>query len=163
MLNEWYRKLCLQDQMDLVDDALAYFEKEIREARKDLDIVGSLEQAAARLPGIVEYRYAQLQELEAILEYFHIKLRQTRSRLFRKYLEKYEREISARDAEKYVDGEEEVVDWQMVINSIGLVQKQMAGITKGLDAKNYQIGHIVKLRQAGIEDANLEMFKRKKS
>ena len=62
------------------------------------------------MPGIVEERFGQLQQLEAILEYLNIELRRLRSKTFKKFLENYNRALSSRDAEKYVDGEDDVVD-----------------------------------------------------
>ena len=58
------------------------------------------------MPGIVEHRFNQLQEIEAILNYLNIELRRLRSSYFKKYLENYQRALSSRDVDRYVDGEE---------------------------------------------------------
>ena len=39
------------------------------------------------MPGIVEQRFNQLQEIEAILQYMNIELRRLRPKHFKKYLE----------------------------------------------------------------------------
>ena len=57
------------------------------------------------MPGIVEHRFNQLQEIEAILNYMNIECKRLRSTKFKKYLENYQRALSSRDVEKYVDGE----------------------------------------------------------
>jgi hypothetical protein len=108
------------------------------------------------LPGIVEERFSQLQQIEAILEYLNIELRRIRSKSFKKFLENYNRALSSRDAEKYVDGEQDVVDMDKIINEFALLRNQWLGITKGLDQKQWQITNIVKLRVAGMEDANIK-------
>ena len=64
--------------------------------------------------------------------------------------------MNSRDAEKYVDGETEVIDYQKLINDFALVRNQWLGITKGLDQKQWQITNIVKLRVAGMEDATIK-------
>ena len=104
------------------------------------------------LPGVTEQRFYQLQEIEAVLHYLNIQLRKIRRRHFQKYLEAYARALTSRDAEKYVDGEDEVVDFETIINEVALLRNKWLGIMKGLEAKQWQMGHIVRLRTAGMED-----------
>jgi hypothetical protein len=134
---------------------VAHFETELQSARKDTKISGNIEKASAAMPGIVEERFSQLQEIEAILEYLNIELRRLRSSLFRKYLETYQRALTSRDVEKYVDGEADVVDMEKIINEFALLRNKWLGITKGLDIKQWQLSNIIKLRVAGMEDASL--------
>ena len=54
--------------------------------------------------------------------------------------------------EKYVDGEDEVIDFETIINEVALLRNRWLGILKGLDSKQWQMGHIVRLRTAGMED-----------
>ena len=152
-MNKWYRIIVLNENIDKISDCMDYFENELVEARKECKIKGSLEQAAARLPGIFEHRYSQLQEVESILEYLNIELRRIRSKHFRIYKETYNTELADRIIDKYVDGEDEIVTWSKILNSIALIRNQYISITKSLDQKNWLIGHIVRLRTAGIEDA----------
>ena len=107
------------------------------------------------MPGIVEYRFNQLQELEAILEYLNIEMRKIRNKHYRKYLESYNKALSSRDAEKYADGEQEVIDQQHIINEVALIRNKFMGLIKAVDAKQFQINNIVKLRAAGLEDVSL--------
>jgi hypothetical protein len=107
------------------------------------------------MPGIVEYRFNQLQEVEAILEWLNIQLRKKRSEMFRKYTENYNRALTSRDAERYVDGDPEVVEWQLLINEFAMVRNKYLGLMKAIDAKQYQINNITKLRVAGMEDTTM--------
>ncbi|MCS7317098.1 MAG: hypothetical protein NZZ41_02095 [Candidatus Dojkabacteria bacterium] len=136
-------------------EAINYYEKELEQARKDLEIKGSLEKNSSSLPGIVELRFRQLQDIESILEFLNNKLKQIRSRVFRKYFEKYPRELSSREAEKYVDGEDEVVNFAILVNKISLLRNCFLAIHKALEVKVFQINNIVKLRVAGLENVNL--------
>ena len=120
---------------------------------KDL---GSMVDASASLPGITEFRFNQLQEIEAILEHLNIELRKERSKTFRKFLESYNRQLSSRDAEKFVDSEQSVIDLTHLTNQFGLLRNKYLGIMKGLDTKQWQIGHITRLRTAGMEDIVIE-------
>jgi len=149
----WYSKV--SQDISNIPLAIEHFERELLDAKKEVKIVGNIEKAAASMPGIVEHRYNQLQEIEAILEYLNIELRRLRSHLFKKYLENYQRALSSRDVEKYVDGEADVVDYEKIINEFALLRNKWLGIIKGLDIKQWQLSNVIKLRVAGMEDASL--------
>ena len=136
-------------------DALEHFENEYWVAADEVKIYGNLVKSASRLPGIVEQRFNQLQEVEAILNHLNIQLRKIKSRHFKKYLENYQRALSSRDVEKYVEGEDEVVDYETLVNEVALMRNRWLGIIKALDQKQWQITNITKLRVAGMEDATL--------
>lgn len=149
----WYSTI--SKDVTRLPDCIKYFEAELTTARLDCKIVGNIERASAAMPGIVEHRFGQLQEIEAILEYLNIELKRLRSYHFRKYLETYARALSSRDCERYVEGETEVVDYCIIINEFALLRNQWLGITKSLDQKSYAMSNIIRLRCAGMEDATL--------
>jgi hypothetical protein len=149
----WYSKI--SKDISHIPDAVDYYESELQAAKTDSRITGNIEKAAANMPGIVEHRFGQLQEIEAILEYLHIELRRLKSRHFRKYLENYQRALSSRDCEKFVEGEDDVIDFEKIINDFALIRNKWLGITKALDQKQWMLTNIVKLRVAGMEDATL--------
>jgi hypothetical protein len=149
----WYTDV--SRDISKIPDAVLFFESELEEARREVRLVGNVEKASAQMPGIVEHRFNQLQEIEAILEYLNIELRRLKSYHFRKYLENYARALSSRDVEKYVEGEADVVDYEKIINEFALLRNKWLGITKALDQKQWQITNIVKLRVAGMEDATI--------
>ena len=149
----WYSDIA--KDINNIPKAIQYFEDELVEAKTQIRIKGNVERAAAEMPGIVEQRFNQLQELEAILEYLNIELRRLRSSFFKKYLENYQRALSSRDVEKYVDGEADVVDYEKIINEFALMRNKWLGVTKALDQKQWQLTNIVKLRVEGMEDASL--------
>ena len=138
-----------------IPTAIKFFEDELIDARSEVKLKGNVERAAAEMPGIVEHRFNQLQEIEAILNYLNIELRRLRSSYFKKYLENYRRALSSRDVEKYVDGEADVVDYEKIINEFALLRNKWLGLLKGLDQKQWQITNVVKLRVAGMEDASV--------
>jgi hypothetical protein len=149
----WYTKIA--KDISHIPDAVLYYESELGEARKEVRLTGNLEKASASMPGVVEERFSQLQEIEAILEYLNIELRRLKSQFFRKYLENYQRALSSRDCEKFVEGEADVIDFEKIINEFALLRNKWLGITKALDQKQWQITNIVKLRVAGMEDATI--------
>jgi hypothetical protein len=149
----WYD--LVSKDISSIPDAVKYYEAELQAAKYDTHITGNIEKASASMPGIVENRFNQLQEIEAILEYLNIELRRLRSQHFRKYLENYQRSLSSRDCEKFVEGEADVVDFEKIINDFALLRNKWLGIIKALDQKQWHLSNIVKLRVAGLEDATL--------
>ena len=150
---QWYSKITAD--LSVLPDFLAYYENQMASARVEVAVKGNVEKNIAALPGITEYRFNQLQEIDAVLSFLNIQLRKIRRKHFQKYLEGYQRALTARDAEKYVDGEEEVIDFEILINEVALLRNKYLGIMKGIDAKQWQMGHIVRLRTAGMEDITI--------
>ena len=138
-----------------IPDFINYYENELRSAKFEISVKGKVEKNLADLPGLTEHRFNQLQEIEAVLNYLNIQLRKIRRKHFQKYLEGYARALTSRDAEKYVDGEDEVIDFETIINEVALLRNRWLGIMKGLDTKQWQMGHIVRLRTAGMEDIQI--------
>jgi hypothetical protein len=149
----WYSKV-RQDISNIVP-AIQHFETQLDEARLDCGLKGNVEKHSRDMPGIVEYRFNQLQELEAILEYLNIEMRKIKTGHYKKYLEGYNKALSSRDADKYAEGEQEVIDQQHIINEVALIRNKFMGLIKAIDAKQFQINNIVKLRAAGLEDVSL--------
>jgi len=149
----WYSKV-VKDLGEL-PNFIMYYENELELARKDVSVSGIVEKNLKDMPGVTEHRFNQLQEIEAVLNYLNIQLRKIRRKHFQKYLEGYARALTSRDAEKYVDGEDEVIDFETLINEVSLIRNKWLGVHKGLDNKQWMLGHIVKLRTAGMEDVTL--------
>ncbi len=149
----WYNRIA-QD-IALLPDFIDYYNRELDAAKREVTIHGNIEKGLAGLPGITEQRFNQLQEIEAVLNLLNIRLRKIRKEHFKKYLEAYNRALTSRDAEKYVDGEDEVIDMETIINEVALLRNKWLGIMKGLESKNFMLGHITRLRTAGMEDASV--------
>jgi len=149
----WYTRVTYD--LSVIPDFISHYESEILNAKRDVSVYGNIEKNIAALPGITEQRFNQLQEIEAVLNFLNIQLRKIRRKHFQKYLEAYNRVLTSRDAEKYVDGEQEVVDFETIINEVALLRNRWLGILKGIEAKQWQMGHIVRLRTAGMEDVTL--------
>lgn len=149
----WYTRVT--QNLGVLPDFIQNYEKELLGAKSEVKIYGNVEKNIAALPGITEHRFNQLQEIEAVLNYLNIQLRKVRQKHFKKYLEAYNRALTSRDAEKYTEGEDEVVDYEVLINEVALLRNKWLGVMKGLEAKQWQMGHIVRLRTAGMEDITI--------
>lgn len=152
----WYSKVTADpDDLTPLVDCCEYFEARYEELRKELKPSGRIETIQMRLPGLHDYAYGMLQELEAIIIYLEARLDQVRARVHRDYMEKYNRALTSRDAEKYTDGHDDVFQWAMLKNQVSLVRNKYLGLTKGLSSLDYALSNVVKLRAGGIEDASL--------
>lgn len=153
-MSHWYYKVTASDSE--IPAFIDFFENELINARAELSVKGkSLEKHAAELPGVVEHRFTQLQEIESVLEFLNIRLKKDRSIEFKRFIEAYNKALSSRDAEKYVDGVQAIVDLSLLINEVALLRNKFLSISKGLDQKSYMLGHIVKLRVVGLDDASI--------
>ena len=149
----WYNRV-VQNIAEL-PDFIDHYSKELEAAKREVGVFGNIEKNLAALPGITEQRFNQLQEIEAVLNLLNIRLRKIRKDHFKKYLEGYARALTSRDAEKYVDGTDEVIDMETIINEVSLLRNRYLGIIKGIEQKSFMIGHIVRLRTAGMEDITI--------
>ena len=149
----WYGQVSAN--LGKIADCITFYESQLEEARVECGLAGNIEKNATRIPGIVEHRFNQLQEIEAILEFLNIQLRKVRSKFYKRYLENYQRALTSNDVKNYIDGEQEVVDMANVVNVFALLRNKYLGLMKAIDAKQFQINNIVKLRVAGLDDAEL--------
>lgn len=149
----WYSRIT-QD-LSVIPDFITHYETELLLAKNDVRVFGNVEKNIASLPGITENRFNQLQEIEAVLNFLNIQLRKIKRAYFKKYLENYNRQLTPRDAEKYADGEDEVIDFEVLINEVALLRNKWLGILKALESKNFMLGHITRLRTAGMEDVTI--------
>jgi uncharacterized protein YfdQ (DUF2303 family) len=149
----WYNKVVAD--LSEIPNFIDYYENHLISAKNEISIRGKVERALSDLPGLTEYRFNQLQEIEAVLNYLNIQLRKIRQKHYKKYLEGYNRALTSRDAEKYAEAEDEVIDMETIINEVALLRNKWLGIMKGIESKNFMLGHVVRLRTAGMEDVSV--------
>jgi hypothetical protein len=150
----WYNRIV--DNMAEIPSAIDHFNSELTSAQSEAKIFGNIEKNAQELSGIMAYRFGQLQEVEAVLKFLNIRYDKMRSDHYRKYNERYNRELSDRSIEKYIDGEDDIVGMSTLINEVALLRNRYLALIKGLEQKSYNISNIIKLRIVGMEDAHLD-------
>lgn len=149
----WFSKV--REDLTNIVDAIAYYDAQLDSAKYETAIKGNLEKLSQEIPGVVSYRFGQLQEVEAILEYLNIELRRIHREKYRKFLEHYNKTLSSRDADKFAEGEPEYTNMEHLVNEFALVRNRYLALMKGLDAKQYQLNNLTRLRVAGMEDITL--------
>jgi hypothetical protein len=146
----WYNRIV--NNLGEIPDFINFYEKELSIAKTEIKISGNVEKALGNLPGETEHRFNQLQEIEAVLEFLNIQLRKIRQKHYKKYLEGYQRALTSSDAGKYAEAEDEVIDMETIINEVAFLRNRWLGVMKGIESKNFMLGHVVRLRTAGMED-----------
>lgn len=136
-------------------EALEYFNQQYEEARKEVKVAGNFGKCVSELSSNFEYRLSQLQELEAILKHFEIKLTQRKSELYKKFLENYQRALSSSDIKVYIEGQPEIVAIQQIINEIALVRNKYISLSKGFETANYQLSNLSRLYGNGTQEVIL--------
>lgn len=154
----WYERLIADPtNQDILAECIEYYESELDDAKKEIIVKGKLQDLSAKMPSIVEHRYAQLQELESVLKFYEIRYNEAKGLAFRAYLESKNTALalSSRDAEKFAECDKDVVGFADIIIYIELIRNKYSSILKGLDVKGFQLNNIIKLRCAGLEDATI--------
>lgn len=145
----------IEDDFGKLPDFIDYFENELNEVKNDVSIHGNLEKQLIRMPGLTEKYFGHLQTIEGVLEYLNIQLRKTRSLTFRKFLEGYNKALSSRDAEKYADGTDDVINFELIINRVSYIRNKYLSAVKSLEVKQWQLSNVVRVRASGLQDIEL--------
>lgn len=155
----WFRKVVSAGDGDLTPlvAAMDYFSKEYEEGVKAVrpERETRLWEISRELPGHMVFRYEQWQQLNAIHEWLEVR----ESAMIRKAaddLQKhYARTLSTRDAITLAETDENVLAMRTIRIEVKMLSNKFAGITKSLEMLHYQINSLIKLREAGIEDATI--------
>ena len=153
MNNEYFQSI--KKDETILPKVLEYFNNEYEDGRQEVAIKGSLTECVSKISSRYEYRVSQLQEIEAILKHFEIKLSQRKSALYQKFLENYNRSLSSTDIKIYIEGQPEVVATQQVINEIALIRNKYLGLTKGFETANYQLSNLSRLYASGVDGVQI--------
>lgn len=145
----------ISSDLAVLPDFVAEYEHRLEQHRGSAGIRGRLESQMTALPSDTEIVFNDLQLIEAVLRSLETRQRQLRSTVFRRFLEGYNRALSSRDAEKYADGDAEVVSMEHLINEIAYLRNRFLGVMKALESKNFMLSNISKLRVAGLDDASV--------
>ena len=68
-MSSWFNTLT--KDLSKLPDAIDWYNTELDGARPECSLKGNLERNSREIPGIVEHRFNQLQEVEAILEFLN--------------------------------------------------------------------------------------------
>jgi prophage maintenance system killer protein len=155
----WYRRI-IQAQDggdDVILDACEAFEQQYAEAVAEIDLAAMrgtrVTEWQKRLPGIVGYRYGQLEEINDIIGYLEIRDTEVRGLRRRHYLEHYERTLAITTVEKYVDADAAVIALRLLRSHVLNIRNKFTALFKQLEMLHYQLISLAKSLAAGVDDA----------
>lgn len=145
-----------EENLSAIVDLLPKYEKLLSAAEKVFNLDGlRLEQVAKSVP---QYQYsydAAYQELKALDEWLNGIKEKRMAKLWKKYLESYQRSLSTRDIQAYIGGEKDIVEINQIITEIALLKNQMLSVVDSIKNMGWMVGHITKLRVAEMQEAIL--------
>lgn len=151
----WFREVSA-DPTDFgpLAEALAFYIKEIEAGRQEIQVKGKrIDDVAARLSGIVEYRYGQLQDLEIILQYVEKLEERAIVEKTQWYMSHYNRNLSESTAKRYAENHDDVFVITRLKLETAAVRNDYLALFKALEYMHFQISNITRLRAAGVEDS----------
>lgn len=153
-MSSWYSKVTNDpDNLESLAQALEYFYQQLEEGTAEIKPTGRLWDVSTRLPWLAQHRYSQLMEIEAIHNFFERRADKAKTDKKREYLEHYNRNLSERLANEYAECDDSVLVLKEIVEQVSLLRNKFIGLTKGYEYLHFQMGHLVKLKQSGIEDA----------
>jgi len=155
---DWYNQITRnRHDLDQVTQAITYFDAESADARAEANQLRGkrMAEVQAMLPGLYGYRWAQFKELEAIGTWLSIQEDVALGARRRHYVEHYNRALTDRMAEKFAEGDTEVIAVRVLQNHVAAVGLKFEAVVKQLDLLNWQLTNITKLICADKLDAIL--------
>lgn len=135
---------------------LERYEKALKDAPSLFELEGrKLEYVNRTLPGNLARYDEMCNELKTLEEFLEKKKDVIISPLWKKYNEKYSRQLSQRDIQAYISGEPDVISIIELILEVKLLKEQFSSIVKALEQMGWSLKNIVELRIHELQDAIL--------
>ena len=143
----------LGDNYKNLPDILAEYEEGLDHVKDNLKIEGKrLEQANTEHPSWQLYYESRRADLYSILKFVEGKTAASRGKLFKKYTEKYSRELSDRQKDKYIDNEDDYLKQYEIYLEIKSVYEKYEAVCNAFKSRGYALNNITKIRVASLED-----------
>ena len=135
---------------------LEEYEKGLQHVEENLTIKGKrLEAANVEQPSWHLYYESRRAELQTLVKFFDGKLSAIRGQLFKKYTEGYNRELSDRQKDKYIDNEEKYLNQLEIYLEIKEVYEKYQAVCDAFQSRGYALNNITKIRVASLEDVTI--------
>lgn len=119
----------------------------------ELKIEGKKLEFANRENPVLQNYYDQRRiELYTLTKYMESRVAKTRANLYKSYIETYNRDLSDRAIEKYIDGEKAYLDVFELYLEVEELYKKYQGVVDAFTSRGYALNNITKIRVASLED-----------
>ena len=145
---------CLGKDYKNLPDIIAEYEKGLENVKPHLLLENKkLETANVEQPGWQLYYESRRAELHSLVKFFESKTAAVQGELFRKYTEKYTRELSDRQKDKYITNEKKYLNQYEIYLEIKEIYEKYVAVCNAFVSRGYALNNITKIRVASIEDA----------
>lgn len=154
-MKSWYQRITRDpDDLSPVIGAMDHFEGQYLEALDEMNDLRGLRliEVEKRFPGIVGYRYGQLEELESIISYLEIREDAIVGAQRRFYVEHYNRKLTDQMVNKFAESHPDVIAIRELRNHVAAVRNKFVALSRQHEYMQYQLGNISKLVSAGVPD-----------
>ncbi len=133
-------------------EILSEYEKGLNEVEPRLMIKGkNLEAANAEHSAWQLYYESRRADLYSLKKYFEARTAAARGRLFKKYTETYNRELSDSLKSKYIDNEDVYLRQYEVYLEIREIYEKYEAVCGAFQSRGYALNNITKIRVASLE------------
>lgn len=158
----WFAKIMADpNDLNLIFDAISYFEQELEDAKTEADNLvdrtkaNTINDVSTRLPGLVGRRYDQLQEIDSIIDLIENREKRLIGEKRRHYAEHYNRTLSDTMIERYATTDPDVIDFADVKAYVVYIRNRYVALSRRHEYLHFQLTNVTKLRVANMEDAIL--------
>ena len=134
-------------------DILAEYEKGLEETESRIKIKGkNLEAANSEHAAWQLYYETRRAELSTLEKFFETRTLASRGKLFKKFTETYNRELSDRQKDHYINNEEAYLKQNEVYLEIREIYKKYEAVCDAYRTRGFALNNITKIRVARLED-----------
>lgn len=139
--------------LDQLPNVLAEYETALDGVEDILTIKGkTIERANQENPSWQHYYDQKRVELSTIVKYLEGQVARVRGKLFKSYTETYQRELSDRAKDKYVDNEEAYLNMYEVYLEAKEIYDKYQAVCDAFQARGYALNNITRARVADVHD-----------
>lgn len=147
------KSIDLREQFKNLPTILTTYDDALKDAEVELSIKGkSLEHANRENPSLYSFYDQRRVELKILVDYMEAQVQRTRGRLFRSFTDNFNRELSDRAKDKYVDGEQAYLDIYEIYLEVKEMHGQYESIVEAFKLRGYALNNMTKIRVASMEN-----------
>jgi len=144
--------LSLLERLDEIPNVIAEYEKGLEEVESRLVIKGkNLESANAEHAAWQLYYDSRRTDLYTLLKFFDAKTAAARGKLFKKFTEHYNRDLSDRQKDQYINNEETYLNQLEIYLEIKEIYEKYEAVCNAFKSRGFALNNITKIRVASLE------------
>ena len=134
-------------------ETLPAYDNALKDLETKIEIKGKkLEHANRENPGYQQYYDERRVELSVVVKWFEIQIERVRGKLFKKFTENYNRELSDRAKEQYINNEPAYLMWYEMYLEVKELHDKYDSAKEAFKSRGYALNNITRIRVASLED-----------